>query len=287
MCSSDLEDLYYYIKATSAITKGDVVMFTGSVGASGVLTGAPATGITDGSYIMGIAAETLAHNDFGLVQYNGVLRGLDTSAYTDGAILWYNPVVTGGLTSTKPTAPNVKVQMAAVVNAGNGNSGSIQIRVNPGSVLGGTDSNVQFGTLNNLDVIQYNSTAGYWQNVAANTLSVSYAATAGSAGSSTTATNLAGGTAGALAYQTGAGATTFLALGSTNYVLTAGASAPQYVAQSTLSVGSATSAGKATNLAGGAAASIPYQSAADTTAFLASSAGDSGKVLTKIGRAHV
>ena len=277
------EDLYYYIKATSAITKGDVVMFTGSVGASGVLTGAPATGITDGSYIMGIAAETLAHNDFGLVQYNGVLRGLDTSAYTDGAILWYNPVVTGGLTSTKPTAPNVKVQMAAVVNAGNGNSGSIQIRVNPGSVLGGTDSNVQFGTLNNLDVIQYNSTAGYWQNVAANTLSVSYAATAGSAGSSTTATNLAGGTAGALAYQTGAGATTFLALGSTNYVLTAGASAPQYVAQSTLSVGSATSAGKATNLAGGAAASIPYQSAADTTAFLASSAGDSGKVLTSQG----
>lgn len=57
-----------------------------------------------------------------------------------------------------------------------------------------------------------------------------------------TATNLAGGTAGALPYQTGAGATTFLSLGTTNYVLTAGASAPQYVAQSTLSVGSATNA---------------------------------------------
>ena len=57
-----------------------------------------------------------------------------------------------------------------------------------------------------------------------------------------TATNLAGGTAGALAYQTGAGSTTFLSLGTANYVLTAGASAPQYVAQSTLSVGSATNA---------------------------------------------
>lgn len=64
-----------------------------------------------------------------------------------------------------------------------------------------------------------------------------------------TATNLAGGTAGALAYQTGAGATTFLTLGTTNYVLTAGASAPQYVAQSTLSVGSATTATNATNVA--------------------------------------
>ena len=81
-----------------------------------------------------------------------------------------------------------------------------------------------------------------------------------------TATNLAGGTAGASPYQTGAGATTFLSLGTTNHVLTAGASAPQYVAQSTLSVGSATTA---TNLAGGAANTVPYQTGAGATTFLA------------------
>ena len=56
------------------------------------------------------------------------------------------------------------------------------------------------------------------------------------------ATNIAGGAAGSVPYNTGSGATSFLALGTTNYVLTAGASAPQYVAQSTLSVGSATNA---------------------------------------------
>ena len=109
------ESGYYYIKASSAITKGDVVMFTGAVGASGVPTGAPATGVTDGSYIMGIAAESIANNGFGLVQYNGTLKGLNTSAYVDGDILWYNPAVTGGLTKTKPSAPNVKVQMAAEI----------------------------------------------------------------------------------------------------------------------------------------------------------------------------
>ena len=81
-----------------------------------------------------------------------------------------------------------------------------------------------------------------------------------------TATNLAGGTAGATPYQTGAGATTFLSLGTTNHVLTAGASAPQYVAQSTLSVGSATTA---TNLAGGTANGVPYQTGAGATTFLA------------------
>lgn len=155
------ESGYYYIKASSTITKGQVIMFTGAVGASGVPTGAPATGITDGSYIMGIAAENIANNSFGLVQFIGTLRGVNTSAYADGDILWYNPAVTGGLTKTKPSAPNVKVQMAAVISAAN--NGTILIRVTAGSELGGTDSNVQFGTLATNDLIQYNGT--YWTNV--------------------------------------------------------------------------------------------------------------------------
>lgn len=157
------ESGYYYIKASSAITKGQVIMFTGAVGASGVPTGAPATGVTDGSYIMGIAAENIANNGFGLVQFIGTLRGVDLSAYSDGDVLWYNPAVTGGLTKTKPSAPNIKVQVAAVIS--NSNNGTMLIRVTAGSELGGTDSNVQFGTLANGDLIQYDSALQYWKNV--------------------------------------------------------------------------------------------------------------------------
>jgi hypothetical protein len=159
------ESGYYYIKASSTITKGQVIMFTGAVGASGVPTGAPATGVTDGSYIMGVAAENIATNGFGLVQFIGTLRGVDTSAFLDGDILWYNPSVAGALTKTKPSAPNIKVQMAAVISASN--NGTILIRVTAGSELGGTDSNVQFGTLANGDLIQYDSALGYWKNVTA------------------------------------------------------------------------------------------------------------------------
>jgi hypothetical protein len=157
------ESGYYYIKASSAITKGQVIMFTGAVGASGVPTGAPATGVTDGSYIMGIAAESIANNGFGLVQFIGTLRGVNLSAYSDGDILWYDPAVTGGLTKTKPSAPNIKVQVAAVIS--NSNNGTMLVRVTAGSELGGTDSNVQFGTLANGDLIQYDSALGYWKNV--------------------------------------------------------------------------------------------------------------------------
>lgn len=158
------EDQFFYTKATSAITKGQVVMFTGAVGASGVPTGAPATGIADGSYIMGIAAENIALNAFGLVQTFGTLRNVNTTGYADGEILWYNPAVTGGLTASKPSAPNVKVQMAAVINGGSAGGGTILIRINPGSTLGGSDSNAQIGTASNGQIITYDNTNGYWKN---------------------------------------------------------------------------------------------------------------------------
>lgn len=158
------EDLYFYCKATSAITKGQVVMFTGAVGASGVPTGAPATGITDGTYIMGVAAESISLNGFGLVQAFGTLRNVNTSGFADGDILWYDPAVTGGLTKTKPSAPNVKVQIAAVINGGSSGGGSILIRLDFGSTLGGTDSNAQINGATNGNILTYDGGNGYWKN---------------------------------------------------------------------------------------------------------------------------
>lgn len=78
------------------------------------------------------------------------------------------------------------------------------------------------------DVITSTGTAPQWS--AQSTLAVG------------SATNLAGGTAGALAYNTGAGATTFLSLGTSTHILTAGASAPQYTDPTTITVGTATNA---------------------------------------------
>jgi hypothetical protein len=88
----------------------------------------------------------------------------------------------------------------------------------------------------------------------------------------TNATNISGGAAGSVPYQTGATATTFLALGASGSVITAGASAPQYTAQSSLAVGTAT------NLAGGTAGALAYNSGAGATTFL--SLGTSTHILT-------
>jgi len=160
----------------------------------------------------------LALNGFGRITSFGVVRGITTNGtafgetWADDDVIWYNPV-TGNPTKVEPVAPYIKVQVGLVIKAGSGGSGSFQVGIARGSKLGGTDSNVQFGTLANNNLIQYSTSLGYWTNVATSTVSV----------------------------------------------------------------------GTATNLAGGAAASIPYQSASGTTAFLASASGDANKVLQSNG----
>lgn len=166
------EEIFVYGKATAAITEGQLIMVTGALGASGVLTFAPtATGLTDPNAILGVATENLALNAFGRVTIIGIVHGINTTGssvgevWADGDVLWYNPSFVGGMTKVKPSAPNMKTQVAIVINAGVG-SGSLQVEVLHGSTLGGTDSNVQLGALVDKQILQYDAAAGYWKNVA-------------------------------------------------------------------------------------------------------------------------
>jgi hypothetical protein len=75
----------------------------------------------------------------------------------------------------------------------------------------------------------------------ANTTSVSV-------GQSTTSSNLASGSLGSLAYQTGVGLTAQLALGTSGYILTAGTTVPTWTNPTSLSIGQATTALQANTL---------------------------------------
>ncbi len=128
------EEQYFRIKATAAITNGQCIMFTGSVGASGGLTGQPASGVADGQYIMGVATQDMALNDWGYVTQFGLVRNINTSGssvsetWVDGDILYYNPAVAGGLTKVPPLAPTPKVVVCTVVYA-SASVGSLFVRV--------------------------------------------------------------------------------------------------------------------------------------------------------------
>ena len=79
-----------------------------------------------------------------------------------------------------------------------------------------------------------------------------------------TATNITGGASGSLPYQTGAGATTMLPIGTNGYILQVVGGNPTWTSVSGLTSGNATTA---TNIAGGLKDQIPYQSAPGQTVF--------------------
>jgi len=149
------EDTFFYVKASSAITKGQLCMFTGAVGSSGVLTAAPSNSIPFAEAIIGVAAEDIANNAFGLIQSVGTLRGVDTSAFLDGDILYYNSAVTGGFTKTFPASGPIVIA-AAVAKSGSGGSGVLTIRISfQTRVTAGTAMSVTQGN----DVVTVTNTA--------------------------------------------------------------------------------------------------------------------------------
>jgi len=86
-------------------------------------------------------------------------------------------------------------------------------------------------------------------------------------GSITTASNLSGGALGSIPYQSSAGVTTFVSIGSETTVLTVVNGLPAWKSANGTTVGNASYAVTATNIAGGIADQIPYQSATSSTTF--------------------
>ena len=102
------------------IPNGTVVGFAGA-GVGSALSVAPylANGSSSTLYVVGIMTHDLPDTGtYGYCTVWGAVRDLNTSSYSLGDILYASPTVAGGLTKTKPTAPNSVVPLAAVIKVG-------------------------------------------------------------------------------------------------------------------------------------------------------------------------
>lgn len=102
------------------IPNGTVVGFTGAVPDS-ALAVAPylATAATSSLNVLGIMTHELPDSgEVGYCTVWGHVRGVDTSAFLIGDVLYASPLVAGGLTKVKPTAPDNVIPMATVLRVG-------------------------------------------------------------------------------------------------------------------------------------------------------------------------
>jgi hypothetical protein len=159
------QDTFVHVRNNTAsiITKGTAVYATGTLGASGRITVAPmiANGTIAGRLFIGLAAEDIAIGADGQVCSYGKIRGINTTAYNDGDVLWISPTVAGQLTATEPTAPNLKIATAFVIH--DATNGTLMVRAEQGTDLH-SDQRVQVSGLANNDVLTWNNSNQRWEN---------------------------------------------------------------------------------------------------------------------------
>lgn len=156
-----------YAKCSEAISVGDVVMFAGVQGDHLLVKKAvidDSAGSFESEYIVGIAADNYALNDFAYIVTQGQIThaNLNTNSYAPGTILWYDPTTSGGWTATEPTAPNPKVKVAAVLKQ-SATDGILLVRPTFSKRLTEAEDVETAGAANN-DYLIYNSAAGKWQH---------------------------------------------------------------------------------------------------------------------------
>ena len=149
------------------------------------------------------------------------------------------------------------VQVIASKNAGTVGGSTTQIQYNNAGALAGNAAMVFNNSTNVTTLTTLNLT---------NALGAIYGGTAQSTY-----------TQGDFLYASASNTLAKLGIGANTYILTSTGSVPQWVAPSSIAVLTAT------NLAGGLAGSVPYQSALDTTTFLA--IGAANRVMTSTGSA--
>jgi hypothetical protein len=167
------------------ITKGQPVYAFGAAGNRMSVKLASNTGDATSAQTVGVVfSSSIGANQRGFIITQGVISGVNTSAYTAGDQL-YLGATAGTLTATKPVAPNHLVYIGIVERANAGN-GQIYVKPQNGYELDELH-NVLITSESNNDILQYETSSGLWKNKPFPTLTsgtvTSVAVAAGTTGS--------------------------------------------------------------------------------------------------------
>lgn len=143
------------------ITKGQAVYLFGASGNKASVKLAYNTSDATSAKTFGLAAEDIASNQNGLVIVQGVLDGIDTSAFTAGATLYLGNTA-GSYTSTKPYAPNHLVYIG-VVEKSNAGNGQIYVRTQNGYELDEIHDVQITTTPSDGQVLTYEASTSLWK----------------------------------------------------------------------------------------------------------------------------
>jgi len=139
----------------SIINKGTIVGANGTLGSSGRILITPflADGTLPSKFLMGVTFDDILDGGDGYVVHFGEVRGINTSSFSEGDILYASSTISGGFTTTPPTSPNNIITVAIVINSHPAN-GVLFIRPTYGSNIK-EDEGVKLDNITSGQILQY------------------------------------------------------------------------------------------------------------------------------------
>ena len=117
----------------STILNGQAVYISGSLG------NRPTVALARGdahstAIVIGVATQDIPNNTDGKITTQGYVRNIDTSAFTEGDMLWLSKTVAGGFVNTEPAVPHHS-SVVATVTRSHGVQGTILVNITHHSSL--------------------------------------------------------------------------------------------------------------------------------------------------------
>ena len=136
------------------INNGQLVYIDSAAGANPLAKIASTTDANIAQRTFGMATENIANNGFGAITTEGLVRDVNTAAFTEGDMLWLG--VNGTVTNIEPVAPTPKISVGMVLRS-NVNSGVIYVKIRA-IARNQKLSDVYAPTLTGGDILRWNST---------------------------------------------------------------------------------------------------------------------------------
>jgi hypothetical protein len=146
----------------ATLTKGTVVYISGGAGNKPLVSKASASTEASSSKTFAILAADIPTSSNGQAVTLGLLKGLDTSAFTAGANLWLSTVAGEIVSPNPPASPAHSVFLGNVVRV-HATQGEIEVRIQNGQELGELHD-VLLTSPTEGQVLKYDATSGLWKN---------------------------------------------------------------------------------------------------------------------------
>jgi hypothetical protein len=112
------QEMHVYVTNDSGgdIDNGEIVYVSGASGGLPTIALAQADAAATAT-VLGVATEDIINTNSGYITTSGLVRGLNTSSYGAGDLLWLSDSVPGAFIDTKPTEPSYQRRVAIVLTS--------------------------------------------------------------------------------------------------------------------------------------------------------------------------